>query len=268
MYSYLGSQEWISAYETFLLLALAACWWLARSQARVAGVNPSHVDALMPLSLITGLALVVLLPGYDVRLFPLILGGAVALLAYSHATGLSLPTLADVLAMPTVVAVVVERVGCFLAGCCWGDVAIEDGWLDVIANTNVGRQLQTLHWVTGEWVITAVTYPAGSLPYQQHLDAGLITADALRSLPVHPTQLYEAALLLLVAVLLGRRRYPRGSVAIASIAAYSLIRLGLGFLRADSRLIVGDLSLAQLLSAALLVAAIGLHRLHTGPACN
>jgi phosphatidylglycerol:prolipoprotein diacylglycerol transferase len=53
-------------------------------------------------------------------------------------------------------------------------------------------------------VVTGVQYPPGSLPYEQHLAMGMIEPGALASLPVHPVQLYEAGLLLVLILVLTR----------------------------------------------------------------
>ncbi|MEW6443988.1 MAG: prolipoprotein diacylglyceryl transferase [bacterium] len=48
----------------------------------------------------------------------------------------------------------------------------------------------------------AVAFPKGSFAYNYQLHQGLIRADAAASLPVHPTQLYEASVCFLIFVLL------------------------------------------------------------------
>ena len=197
--------------------------------------------------------------GPRIRLYPLVFGCTGALFAYSLVAKLPFRTLLDIFALPTIAAIAIQRVGCFLAGCCWGDVAVHDGWLDVIAGTGLGRQLQTWPWAAGDWVVTAVQFPAGSPAWQQHLAAGLIAENALASLPVHPTQLYESALLLPVIVLLSRmaqHRVPAGSVALAAFAAYGIVRFGLEFLRADNLGFIGNLTLPQFTSMALFCVAL------------
>ncbi len=62
-------------------------------------------------------------------------------------------------------AVSIIRIGCFLAGCCFGKVA------DV------------------PW---ALTFPVRSWVHSYHLDQHWIAGSATRSLPVHPLQLYFA----------------------------------------------------------------------------
>lgn len=222
------------------------------------------MDLLVPAALAAGLLAVVLLTDSRVRVFPLIAGAIAAVYIYGRVTRQSFGQLLDILAIPTLAALLIQRGGCFLAGCCWGDVAVHDGWLDVIAGTSLGAQLQTLPWAAGDWVVTAVTFPEGSFAWEQHVDAGLIAADASRSLPVHPTQLYEAILLLPAIWLLVRVRrgeHAAGTVALSGFAAYGLIRFGLEYLRADNSLIVGDLTVPQLASAATLAAALMFLRL-------
>ena len=263
MFPDLGNHGWITSYGLFLLLACLTCWWLARLGARRAGLDPTHMDLLVPAAIAAGLLAVVLLTDSRVRVFPLIAGGMSAVFIYSRLTRRSLRQLLDILAIPTLSALLVQRFGCFLAGCCWGDVAVHDDWLTVIGSTSLGAQLQTFPWAAGDWVVTAVTFPAGSFAYEQHLAAALITDDELRSLPVHPTQLYEAVLLLPAIWMLRRVRRGQqaaGTVALAGFAVYGLVRFGLEFLRADNALIVADLSAPQLMSAMMLAAALVLMR--------
>jgi phosphatidylglycerol:prolipoprotein diacylglycerol transferase len=259
MYPYLGNQDWLTAYGLFLIIALTTCWWLARRAAASNGVDPSHIDLALPLAFIVGAACVALFAGPRIRLYPLIFGCTAALFAYSLATRQSLRALLDLFALPVLAAIAIQRIGCFLAGCCWGDVAVHDSWLDIIAGTGLGQQLQTLPWAAGDWVVTAVQFPAGSLAWQQHVAAGLITADALVSLPVHPAQLYESALLLSIILLLRRLRrrgLPVGSLALTAFAAYGLARFGLEYLRADNPVFIGNLTLPQVTSALLFGAAL------------
>jgi len=133
--------------------------------------------------------------------------------------------------------------------------------LAAIAATDVGQQIQTLPWLAGDWVKTGVTYGPDKFPFQQQLALGLIDASATRSLPVHPVQLYEAALLGVFLLLFGRQRldrYPAGSIALLTIIAYALIRFVMEYLRADGNIVFGLLTATQLQCIALLVLATGL----------
>lgn len=236
MHPLIGSQFWVTSYGLVLVVALVACWWLTRRNALNAGLDPSHIDLIFPLSVASGLAACALL-GLGIKLIPLTVSCSIVLLVYGCLVGQSFRSLVDVFAMPVIVAISIQRLGCLLAGCCWGEVVMHDS----------------------AWGWATMQFPAGSFAWEQQLAAGLITADAAVSLPVHPIQLYEAVLLVPLAVLLhrmGLHRYPAGSVALLAVASYALVRFGIEFLRADSLPIVGELSLNQLLCLLLLLAAM------------
>ena len=138
------------------------------------GVDASHVDLLLPLSALIGAIGQRLLTGPGLQLIPLIFCGMAVVFVYSRLSRLRFGRLIDLLAMPVVAAVALQRIGCYLAGCCWGDVAALDPWLAVIASTDTGIQLQTLPWAAGDWVVWAEAHPPGSFIYEQHVSAGLI----------------------------------------------------------------------------------------------
>ena len=272
-----GTENLITTFGVLFVVALLAYWWLARRNAVKVGIDPSHTDLLLPIAIVGGIIggtlLSMLMPDdrqlagemlqldTRIRLFGLVVSGAVVVLAYSRFAKLSFRTLLDTLALPTLVALTIHRFGCFLAGCCWGDISVSDPLLIDIAATNIGQQIQTLPWLAGEWVKTGVTYDPGTFPFQQQVAIGLIGADAIQSLPVHPVQLYEAALLT-VFVLLFRRvpmdRYPAGSVALLTIFGYSIIRFGMEYLRADGNIVLGILTATQLQCVVLLVLSASL----------
>jgi len=125
------------------------------------------------------------------------------------------------------------RTGCFLAGCDYG--------------------LPTAH----PW---GVRFPPGSLAALDHARRGFIPPGA-PSLPVHPTQLYEAALGLLAAALAalpiarGRRD---GRAFAVFLGVYAAGRFALEFLRGDQdRGHALGFSTAQWVSLAIAVALFG-----------
>ena len=295
-----GTENLVTTFGLLFVLSLAVWWWMSRRNAMKIGVDPSHIDLLMPLTIIGGLFgatfLSMLMPedrqiagevlqvDSRVRLFALVLSGAVVVAIYSRVTRQSFRTLVDVLALPTLAALIVHRVGCFLAGCCWGDISVHDPWLTSIAATEIGQQVQTLPWLAGEWVRTSVTYAPGSFPYEQQVAIGLIAADAAQSLPVHPVQLYEATLLGVFLLLFRKTaldKYPAGTIALITMGGYAIIRFVMEFLRADSNLVFEALTATQLQCIVLLVFASGLvgwfefsagqsgwNRLYSGPISN
>jgi len=277
MHYHAGTEDLVTAFGLLFVAALLVYWLLARRNAATLGIEPSHIDLLLPLSIVGGIVGGTLLSMFmpddrqlagellqvdsRVRLFGLVISGAVVVFVYSRISKQSFRVLLDAFAMPTLAALIVHRFGCFLAGCCWGDISVSDPVLASIAAPDVAQQIQTLPWLAGDWVRTGVTYGPDKFPYQQQLALGLINAHATRSLPVHPVQLYEAALLgvfLLRFGLLLPRQYRPGSSALLAIFGYASIRFVTEYLRADSNIVYGALTTTQLQCVVLLVLAAGL----------
>jgi phosphatidylglycerol:prolipoprotein diacylglycerol transferase len=129
------------------------------------------------------------------------------------------------------------RLGCLLAGCCFGTVN------------------QLLPW--------AVSFPAGSPASDWQAREGLLDNHLHPSLLVHPTQIYESAAAFLVAAigilyLHSRKRYD-GQVFVFFLAAYGAARFAIEFLRSDDRGGIW-LSTSQWIGAGAVVAALFGHR--------
>ena len=109
------------------------------------------------------------------------------------------------------------RMGCFLAGCCFGKAT----------DSPLG-----------------VSFGAASIVYEAHSDADLLIPPFDTTYPVHPVQMYEAgAELMLVALLLwvANRRKFSGQVALTYLSCYAAIRFVLEIYRGDSvRGFLGD----------------------------
>ena len=144
--------------------------------------------------------------------------------------------LADLLAVVLPLGHAFGRVGCFFYGCCYG------------------RLSQSA---------VAVTFPRGSPAWYEQLNAGQISSTATASLPVLPTQLFEAAAVLaLFAVLLFLyHRFAQtrpGLTTGAYFVGYALERFALEYLRGDPRAAVGPLSISQTISLGLLLGGFSL----------
>ncbi len=144
--------------------------------------------------------------------------------------------LADILATVIPLGHAFGRVGCFFYGCCYG------------------RLSQSA---------VAVSFPRGSPAWYEQVNAGLLPSSATASLPVLPTQLFEAAaVLLLFAVLLAlymRFAMSRpGLVFGCYFVGYALERFALEYLRGDPRAAIGPLSISQTISLALLLGGFSL----------
>ena len=272
MYSHFSPDSWVTPFGLIFIAAIVVAWILARRNAVSTGIDGSHIDLLMPITIVTGLmggTLVALaMPmdhmvageamnyGIRVRLFGMLGTGAIALFVYSRFYGFSFRRLLDVFALPTLAGLMIHRLGCYMAGCCWGDVVSHP------VEGALAAQVQTTSLLSG--IVQGVQYPPGSLPYEQHLAMGLIGPDALASLPVYPVQLYEAVVVLIIVLLLSRldwRRQPRGTPTVLTVCAYAIARFALEYLRADGAIVFGNLTITQLQCIVLLGVGILLPRL-------
>lgn len=105
----------------------------------------------------------------------------------------------------------------------------------------------------------------GSPAYLQHLSKypEKIAADAERSLPVHPTQLYESfGALAIAALLLGYRKYFRrnmGETFAMMGMLYAILRFTVEGFRVDTPSIIGSMSMGQVVSLPIFAAGIILY---------
>lgn len=168
------------------------------------------------------------------------LAGGTAVAIVCRQSNVPIARFGDLAAIPMGVALAFARIGCFLGGCDYGKVT-------------------SVPW--------AVRFPAGSAAWRDHLQAGLLPPERAESLAVHPTQLYEAALgLVIVAVsaAAARRKWRDGRVFLAAAVTYALGRMIVEAFRADlGRGIYFGLSSGQIFSVAVLLAiGIGLFASH------
>lgn len=167
------------------------------------------------------------------------LAGFAVVMALTRRYALPLGRFADVTAAPLGGALVLARLGCFLAGCDFGKVTAGP---------------------------LAMRFPHASPAWHEHVRAGVLPPGRDASLPVHPTQLYEAAVglaMIAVALVVSRTAWGRergGRTFLAAAATYGVGRIGVEMLRGDaSRGLWLGLSSGQMFSLLLLAAvAIGL----------
>jgi prolipoprotein diacylglyceryltransferase len=117
----------------------------------------------------------------------------------------------DILSYVFPVAMAIQRVGCLLAGCCFG------------TPTNV------------PW---AIIYPRNTCAHFAHVNRGLIDYFAPFSLPVHPNQLYQILaciiIVLLLYLLFRKRIHKPGNLFLISITLYLISRIITEFWRDES----------------------------------
>ena len=154
-------------------------------------------------------------------------GGVFAIYLFARNRGQRFLSVLDLAIVPLPLSHALGRIGCFMNGCCFGDVCAAG---------------------------PAVRFPAESMPWVRQVQLGFVSESAPHSLPVYPVQLYEAgANVLVYLLLLGlyRRRAPDGAVTGAYLAAYPVGRFLLEFLRGTERVKWGGVPVAQVLSLAL-----------------
>ena len=137
----------------------------------------------------------------------------------------------DAVAPSLALGVFFARVGCFLAGCDYG---------------------------TPTASVLGTTFPRGSHAFRDHLARGWIDASATSSLPVHPTELYEAAVgLALFFVLRALHPAKRGVRFVALVLGYAFARSVIELVRGDaSRGHVGALSTSQIFAIVTSIVAL------------
>ncbi len=129
-------------------------------------------------------------------------GGVVAVVLTAPAVtrhfGMPLGKFGDGMAPAAGLALAVNRLGCLLHGCCFGTVC--------------------------EWP-WCITFPFGSSVYLVHAERWLLAPGATHSAPVHPLQLYFAAVGLLITMLAlwlhPRKRYD-GQVVLTGLLVFSV----------------------------------------------
>mgnify|MGYP000039930473 CR=1 FL=1 len=147
---------------------------------------------------------------------------------YLRHNGQSVSAFLDRVAVGAGVVFCFVRTGCFLAGCDYGQPTAGPGGL---------------------------RFPPGSLAAVEHAQRGWVPMG-FPSLPVHPTQLYEASLGLIAAAaaaLVLRRRPRDGSAWLAFLTVYGCGRFVIELWRGDaSRGLYLGMSTAQYISLAIL----------------
>jgi phosphatidylglycerol---prolipoprotein diacylglyceryl transferase len=235
----------LHTYGVLLALAFVAGLWVASRQARRAGMDPAMVTDMAVYVLIAGLigakvALLFIEWSYysenPREIFSILQSGGVfygGLLAavpvawwYTRRHNLDPWATADVLAPGVVLGQAVGRLGCFAAGCCYG------------RPTSV------------PWAVT----------FRNPLAARIVGTPL--DVPLHPTQLYEAAATLLiffVLLWLARHQRFRGQIVLTYVLLYSIARFVIEFYRGDAArgsVFGGMMSTSQLIAAILIVAIL------------
>ncbi len=161
-----------------------------------------------------------------------LIGAALVLVVYTRIYRQHLFQVTDLVLAVVPLGHALGRIGCFMHGCCYGKIT--DSWI-------------------------GVRFPKESPAWWEQVSAvpPLIERTALKSLPVIPTQLIEAAanalLFALLFTLYPRRHPARGFITGCYLIGYASLRFGIEYLRGDPRLAIGQLSISQAISLGLFV---------------
>jgi phosphatidylglycerol---prolipoprotein diacylglyceryl transferase len=146
------------------------------------------------------------------------LGGFFTSWIYCHKHRISLLAWADNAVVAIALGTSITRIGCLMFGCDFGAVT-KLPWGIKFSRNIIG----------GAWQNT----PALS----KHIQDGLVPRDAVFSLPVHPTQLYESLVgLSLVGILLLTRKFWRkfsGQIFLMWVMGYGILRTMIELVRDD-----------------------------------
>ena len=233
----------VYAYRTLLAVSFVVCTLLAVRESRRPGgveLSPSVGIWAMFGSLIGARAFFILQYGRIADLWRALilwegglvfygglLGGLAAVAIHLRLHKIPLLNAADSMAPYVALGEAITRIGCFCNGCCWGAVC-------------------HLPW--------AVTFPAHSPAFEQQVRDEMLATDAVHALPVHPTQLYMSAGLVVGCFALRAllvRRPPAGVVFFAYLLLYGFLRFIVELLRGDSARSVGGLTVSGGISLAL-----------------
>ena len=160
-----------------------------------------------------------------------LMGGTLAVALLARRDGVPFRKLTDGVAPAVALGLSIGRIGCFLAGCCYGEVTA---------------------------LAVGTRFPAWSPASEGQFRAGLLSHPGESSLPVHPTQLYESLGCLLLAIGLARfdaRKRFEGQVALLGLIAYAALRILVELVHADDRGVWVGVSTSQWLSLAVVAAA-------------
>src|ERR1041385_9079513 len=188
MHRILISSPVIGTYSFCLLLGLIAGYLIAHRNVCRVSIERRHIDNITLLVAITGLAgarifswLFEFPPGFSLWqalwqpsgglvFYGGVIGGLASVIAYSFFTAVRLRDLLDVLAAPLAVGLAFGRIGCFMAGCCWGDVCVDAKQFPQLADTKLRYQIDTAPFLSGANFPFAVQFPVDCGALNQQIE--------------------------------------------------------------------------------------------------
>ena len=245
----------LKAFGLMMALGFGCAWFAALRLGRGTHRNADYLSTLMVWMMVAGIcgarlayvsehwsaefavypAAIVRIDQGGLMFYGGVGGATLALLLFARLRHERLFDLSDLVLAVLPIGHAFGRIGCFLNGCCFGRLSESP---------------------------LAVTFPAHSPAWITQCGTGLLSPGASQSLPVLPTQLFEAGanllLFLALVVLYRRTTRRRGLVTACYFLAYPVIRFLIEPLRGDERMTVGFWSIGQIISILLFIAGAGL----------
>lgn len=257
---FIGKTIPVYAYGFMLMIGFIAALYIARSKAKAENMNPEHITDLGIFVVFMGIvggrifyviqnfsmykhSLLDILKIYQGGL--VFYGGLMSAIAtlFIVLKIRKLPILKtiDIFALSLAMGLVFGRIGCFLNGCCWGDICNPD-----------------LPWaITFPKIVDAYNMIDGSPAFLQHLEKGLVSVSDSHSLPIHPAQIYAS--LGNLAVFFGLNaffKYRRrdGEILLLFCVLYSILRFCMEILRDDNPPLFDGMTISQNISILVFIA--------------
>lgn len=238
-FTVLGFHLKLPSYGVFLAMAFSAAYFVSLWRATKLGDDPKHIENLFLLIVLgsvlgsrlfhvvfeepayyaanPGKIIAVWEGGYT--LYGALLSSILVIFLYTRGKKIDYFNFIDIASPATAIGIFIGRIGCFLAGCCWGKP-------------------------TQCFLGYKFTHPE--------------TFASIKHTPVHPSQLYESFGALLIFLYLhwrfNHRRY-KGQIFLHGLSLYAILRFLIEYFRGDEYrgyVFNGLLSYSQLVSLAIL----------------
>src|SRR5512143_3831123 len=241
----------LHTYGLMIASGFVAAIWLAQREARRQGQDADRIGDLafwVLVSALVGSRLYFIAVNWGdyfganawLAFYGGFLGATLTAWWYMRRHGMRFLPYADTLIPSVSIGHFFGRLGCFAAGCCWGAVSHSH-----------------LPWLA--------KFPPESLAYQAFAGrpnaAELLAPGRLTTMPVHPTQLYEAfgelALFAALTMLVRPNKRFHGQVLAGWLMAYAVLRTLVEVFRGDiERGLVGGFGVGQWTSAVIFAAGV------------
>ena len=259
---FIGKTIPVYAYGFMLMFGFLVALYAARIRAKRVGIKPEHISDLgiyLIFSGILGGRLFYVIENFHLYknnpldIFKIYQGGLVfyggllaatiALIFIVRSRRLPMLLTFDVIAPSIAIGLIFGRIGCFLNGCCWGDICDPDLWWAV----SFPKTIDLNNMIDGS--------PA----FVDHLEKGFISVSENHSLPVHPTQIYSSlGNLGIFFIVNGFFKYRRrdGEIIMLFCMLYTVLRFCMEILRDDNLPLFDGLTISQNISILVFVVTI------------